>query len=262
MIYKIKKYPVLFFTILAYICSWIFWIGLIVTEPSGLSETVLMILGGTGPFFSAMIMTGLLRGKKGIIPWLKKIFRVRVRGRWYLLALVIPITIAFLTIGIIVLIGGFSIDISSVAPLWAYPIFFLYIFFLGGGQEEPGWRGFALPRLLKRYSPLVSSLIIGVIWAFWHVPLFFMEGSVQKDIPFVWYVLNTFGFTFIFTSLYLKAASVLPAMVLHSGLNAIGNYVPIEEGIAAAFPYLAMSSLIVALVMILSVIGFDEFVYG
>ena len=64
--------------------------------------------------------------------------------------------------------------LASVAPLPTLGLF-VYIFFLGGPLgEEPGWRGFALPRLQRRYGPLVGSLILGPIWAFWHLPIFWI----------------------------------------------------------------------------------------
>jgi len=257
----VEKYPVLHFTVLAYIISWFFWIGIIILEPSFLILNLLFILGGFGPFFSAVIMIRITKGKSEVIPWLKKIFKVRIGIRWYILSFLLPIIVALLSFVFMIYIGGYSLDFTVIAPLGAYPVLLIYIFFLGGGQEEPGWRGFALPKLLKKYSPFLASLIIGLIWAFWHTPLFFLEGAGQMDIPFFWYIINTFGLTLIFTVLYLNSWSVLPAMILHAGVNAVSVYIPFEEGISAVFPYLTISTWIIAVIMIVGLEDIRTFIF-
>lgn len=246
----LDKYQVVYFTLVAYLISWSFWSISNFLDVSELSFNVLFILGGFGPFLSAIIMIRIIKGKNEIKPWLKNIFKIRVGGKWYLLALLLPLLLLLLSIIIMRFIGRYELDFSMIAPLSAYPILFLYVFFIGGGQEEPGWRGFALPLLLKNYSPLLASLIIGIIWVFWHSPLFFIKDTVQQQIPFFWYLINTLALSIIFTFLYLKTNGVLPAMILHAGLNAGSAYIPFTQGINAFFPYLVIVSCIIALVMI------------
>jgi hypothetical protein len=108
-----------------------------------------------------------------------------------------------------------------------------------------------MTELLKKYSPLIASLFIGVIWSLWHTPLFLYADSIQQSIPFIWYFVNTIAFSIILTKIYILNFSVIPVIILHSGLNAIGNYVPFKEGIGAVFPYFTISSLIVALILII-----------
>ncbi len=74
-----------------------------------------------------------------------------------------------------------------------------------GGLEEPGWRGFALPRLLTRHTPFASSIVLGAAWALWHVPLFFAPAASQSGFPFVWYFVNALALSIVFTWLYLKS---------------------------------------------------------
>jgi membrane protease YdiL (CAAX protease family) len=113
------------------------------------------------------------------------------------------------------------------------------IFFVGGGQEELGWRGFALPRLLTMYSPVVASIILGLAWSFWHVPLFFSPHAIQNQIPFFWYVLNTIFFSGILTNIHQHNKNVILPMIAHAGLNAIGNYSP--ASLAQIYPYVTIS---------------------
>jgi membrane protease YdiL (CAAX protease family) len=133
----------------------------------------------------------------------------------------------------VLLVGGvFPQDWTQ--PRWyGYPIAFVYVLILGGGQEEPGWRGFALDRLLGRMNGLQASLLLGLVWAAWHIPLFFTRASAQTGLPFLWYVLHTVAVAIIFTWLYRSAArSILLAMLLHAGLNAVAAWLPVtaDEG--------------------------------
>jgi membrane protease YdiL (CAAX protease family) len=88
----------------------------------------------------------------------------------------------------------------------------------GGAWEEPGWRGYALPLLLRRHSALVASAVLGVMWAFWHIPLF-LTGLPWPDAALV------FALSFVFTALYLRTGgSVLIAFLLHASINGAGEF--------------------------------------
>jgi uncharacterized protein len=90
---------------------------------------------------------------------------------------------------------------------------------LGGAWEEPGWRGYALPLLLRRHSALVASAVLGVIWALWHLPLFLTGLVPWPDAALV------FALSFVFTAVYLRTAgSVLIAFLLHASINGAGAF--------------------------------------
>jgi len=106
-------------------------------------------------------------------------------------------------------------------------LFFLMNFIHGGLSEEPGWRGFALPRLQARFSPLVASLILGVLWAVWHAPARFggIEAKSLEDTIVEW-VLILFV-TFIFTWLFNRTqGSILATALLHPSMNTTGHFLP------------------------------------
>lgn len=108
--------------------------------------------------------------------------------------------------------------------LLTYPLFFLIyltpIMIFGGGLEEIGWRGFLLPKLLSRYSPLKSSLIIGVIWSLWHLPIWFIVGSPQQSINFIPFSLSCIASSFVLTFIYMEANSIWLCILFHALDNA------------------------------------------
>src|SRR5262249_31108137 len=110
--------------------------------------------------------------------------------------------------------------------------------------EEFGWRGFALPRLLERYSPLNASVRLGLIHAAWHIPLFFIPGMPQTQVSFLLFALGVVSIAIFDTALYLRTgASLLLAILAHLLANVCGglaadadvrNMFCAAEGIAAA----------------------------
>jgi membrane protease YdiL (CAAX protease family) len=131
-----------------------------------------------GPLVTAFLLTYLDEGVRGLKILLKRGVYYRFRKIWY-----IPIFFLFpaMTGGALllaVLSGETLPELSALSNPFIIAVIFVYIFFLGGPfQEEWGWRGYALNRLQARWNTLVSSLILGVLWGAWHLPLFFIEGT-------------------------------------------------------------------------------------
>lgn len=93
---------------------------------------------------------------------------------------------------------------------------------LTGGNEEPGWRGFALPGLLQRFHPIIAVFILGIIHSAWHLPL--MD---HYQTTFIIYAFNVIGLTFLLNWFYLRSRkSIIPVMLLHAGTNVIGDFFP------------------------------------
>jgi membrane protease YdiL (CAAX protease family) len=98
--------------------------------------------------------------------------------------------------------------------------------------EEVGWRGFLLPYLLQRYSPMTSSLIVGIIWAVWHLPNFLLPSYPHHGSPFSAFLLMTIAFSMLFTWFHLKTdGSLLIAIIFHAALNlfSLGGLEPSRE---------------------------------
>ena len=244
----IKDYPVASFFLLTIGLAWILWVPLLIFEGYLQLTTIVIVIGGFSPFISAILIKLISSGKEDLKLWLKTIFMIKVNKTAYLFAFVYPILYSAASYGLYLLFGGTPADFSQTPPLLLYPIGVIFVFFLGGGQEEPGWRGFALKELLNSYSPFLSSVLIGIIWGIWHLPLFFVEGSSQAGIPFEWYLPNTIGMAMIFTMIYMKSSkSVIPSMVLHGGLNTAIAWFPMTESVLPSYAYITIVGWIVVL---------------
>src|SRR5215218_971300 len=147
--------------------------------------------------------------------------RWRVGLRWYAVVLLLPVALILVAVYMNVLLGASA---PSAAELGQWPRLFLLFPLLlildGPLGEEPGWRGFALPRLQVGYSALFASLILGAIWAFWHLPKLMMDSSF-RPVPFVLFAIaGAILFTWVYNS---TNGSVLLTILFHGSVNAIGG---------------------------------------
>jgi len=229
----INDYPVVVFSALAIGFSWTVWIATfsITTPRSGLG-ILGIVLGAFGPGTAGAVVTRL-RGES-VRAWLAAIFDWRRPLRWYGLAIAVP---AVGAIGVAVVV--FSLvglpDSSSFRQLAPWFIFNLVLATLfTGGNEEFGWRGFALPHLQMRFSALTASVLLGGVWVLWHVPMF-VYGVYQLS-PLL-YAASVVSFAVILTWYYNASdGSVLGAVLLHGTINAAVNVPGRAVGGAAAVP--------------------------
>jgi membrane protease YdiL (CAAX protease family) len=115
---------------------------------------------------------------------------------------------------------GISMARPQTAALRELPDRFLFIFLFIGLGEEPGWRGFALPRLQKANTPFVASLILAPIWALWHLPLM---GSEFPTAVIPAFLMSLLGGTLIQTWLFNRTkGSVFGQMLFHATVNTVG----------------------------------------
>jgi uncharacterized protein len=127
----------------------------------------------------------------------------------------------------VIFLPGALASFQGLATLSPLPllVLFVYVFFLGGPLgEEPGWRGFALPRLQRRYGPLVGSLILGPIWAFWHLPLFWAPAwnLPPTILNIVMFVIAATAFTIVMTWVFNNTkGSLLIAVLVHTSFDMV-----------------------------------------
>ena len=214
------------FFVLAYLLSWAYW--LVVLGLMGRDTLGWFVPGAFGPPVAALLVTGLVDGRAGLRTFLRRWLLWRVGVRWYVLALVgLP--------GLGLVVGLVSQDWSdrfagtgpSVLVTYLATLSFLLV--LGGGQEEPGWRGFALPRMQERMGPLAASVVLGVLWGLWHVPVFVLvpgynsagDGVVSIAVSIlVFTAVGAVGQSLLLTWLFNNTrGSVLLAVLAHASLN-------------------------------------------
>jgi uncharacterized protein len=230
----LARHPLVSFFVMAYAFTWLAaFMPLVLSEdgagllsyrwPLGLYATI-AIASFVGPFLSAFIMTGITEGREGVGRLLRQLVLWRVGFRWYLFALIgLP---AIMVLSVIFLPGALA-SFQGLATLSPLPllVLFVYVFFLGGPMgEEPGWRGFALPRLQRRYGPLVGSLILGPIWAFWHLPLFWAPAwnLPPTILNIVMFVIAATAFTIVMTWVFNNTkGSLLIAVLVHTSFDMV-----------------------------------------
>jgi membrane protease YdiL (CAAX protease family) len=192
-------------------------------------STRLVIISLINGILPAFVTSSIFSTTPGIRDQLRTYIKPKGSFWYYLLALIlIP---AFWLLGNLL-----SRVLGTELPFFRYPVvdlklmgmvilFFLYNFIYGGLSEEPGWRGFALPRLQAKFSPLTSSLILGVIWAVWHAPAKFggIEATSLSDTIVEWVLIVLV--TIIFTWLYNRTkGSILVTALIHPAMNTTGNF--------------------------------------
>ena len=179
----VRRYPLTAFFVLACALSWWPWILYSV----GLLPNPIV---GFGPFLAALVVLAVTEGKSGVMGLLRRMVRWRVGLQWYAVALLLPIVVTLAAAALNVFLLGAQ-RTSSAADLGGWSSFLLlfllslFIPGLAGTWEEPGFRGYALPRLQFRYSALIASLILGVLWAFWHLPFVVTGEDIWIDATLV-----------------------------------------------------------------------------
>lgn len=218
------------FFVLTFLISWSIWI------PAGLyapQNSVLVLPGAWAPTLAALILTGFTEGKDGLRKLLKSLIKWRVKPRYYLFAIFSVLGIAVLAILINLLFGGSLPNLESIATRFGFPadqatlfllfspVVYITTIFVGGPiAEELGWRGYAQPKLQKRFGAGLTGLIIGFVWSLWHLPLFFYYPSATGNLPIEYYIPLVTLLGVLFAWLYNRTnGSVLLCILLHAGVN-------------------------------------------
>lgn len=218
--------------LLTFVFSWLMFLpGLLVyygvLSLSPQAVRWLAIAGLLGPILSGFIMTGVIEGWTGIGRLVRRIVRWRVGLQWYLFALIgVP---AVMVLATIIRPGALeSLDVSAQPITLAYLKAFVCMAIMGGPLfEEPGWTGFAQPRLQQMYGPLLGGLLLGGLWALWHLPGFLIPSEDVRDIPPRGTVLDFAVFALALVGLRLiiiwvvnnTRDSVLMAILVHASWN-------------------------------------------
>ena len=177
--------------------------------PFAKSSIPVSFLALFGPAAAAVIVAAA-SGRQELLALRRRVTDWRIPPRWYLCAVLLPLPISALRSGIEYALGARGpIQLQPISPLG------LVVLVLVAG-EEIGWRGFALPHLLRRFGPWSASTIIGAVWAVWHLPLFYLPGMPQFGGPFPPYVAYTIALSVILTFFAGRTrGSVVIATVFH-----------------------------------------------
>jgi membrane protease YdiL (CAAX protease family) len=232
------------FFLLTFAYSWILWIpsvleGIGIDLPFSVSgySTVVVIIGAFAPLMAALTLVARDDGWKGIKTFFGQALDFHIKPVYLILALVLPLVIHVLTHYLALAIG---LDVAktlfpnyiSVAPIvLAIPYFFLMLV-IGGGQEEFGWRGYAQEPLQEKIGVIPASLVIGVIWGTWHLPLWFMAGDLHSAYSFLAFVMMTTSISIMYAWLYNSSGKkLIVVMFFHAMNNTAAPLLPFLHGI-------------------------------
>lgn len=207
------------------------WLSGLLIVLAGFSFDVVLILSTPGPLLGAVLVTLRSSGMKGVRDLFRGAFQWRFHPVWYVLAMLVPLAVfaARYWIGIFV-VGAEApatwIDVTYFTAIVG-PVFLIW----NGIGEEMGWRAFALPRLQQHLGSLGGTVVLGVIWAFWHTPLFFIPGSKQYGQSMFEYAVWVVCLSIIITAIWNKSKqSVLVAIIVHETQNTIAFSMTSPDG--------------------------------
>jgi uncharacterized protein len=250
---------------LTFMISWGLWIPMVVL---GREVPALRISGNFGPLAAALLVAAGAQGRPGLYALWRRFARWRVGTRWYLFALLSTAVVVLTALGLdrvcagsagallgtpllpgsgpfrnggALLPGGAAALLGDGA---AFPggggpfpaagalarvfLVFGYALVFRAVGEETGWRGFALPRLQRRIGPLGASVLLGLIWGVWHLPLFLVPGSFHQTIPFALFILQDVALAVVMTWLSNHTGgSLVPAHLFHAASNTTVGLLPI-----------------------------------
>lgn len=248
-----RKYDVWVFLAMTFVLMWprsiwgaLYSQGLVPDEPSSFL-TVLYFIGS--PMIAALIVTAITRGAAGNKEWVGRMLRWRFDWKWYAIALLVYPVVTVIAYTISDLIRG--IEEWSIFEMWRAGFAniqtnaarigldpqntgeILVVLILTGILvalfEEGGWRAFAIPRMQERMSPLASGVVMGLIWALWHIPAFFTVGSDQYGMPFAWFFITILCVSILMVWMMNHAnGSALATILLHSSIILTGHVFPTQ----------------------------------
>ncbi|WES64124.1 CPBP family intramembrane metalloprotease [Microbacter sp. GSS18] len=221
---------VVWFFVLAFAISWLAWFPTVLDSTGVLDMPdpvgILGIVGPFGPFIAALVMVRRSRGPGAIWELLRRGWSFDFDKRWLVPTLLLAPGMAAVTIGVMAVTGqqiAWEYGLSAVAIV---PMA-LFILVMNAAPEEYGWRGYALEPMMNRLGALGASLVLGAAWGLWHLPLHFIAGTVQENIPIYQFVLQQMVLAVFYTWLFANTrGAVSVAILFHTVANVVGAAVP------------------------------------
>jgi uncharacterized protein len=220
------------YVIWAFICTWGLWgilISLIKLDVTTFGTPLAMIpfvFGGIMPAIIGISLKKKYGSKEKFRVFIQSIVNPKHHFGWYILIIVL----AFISCYLPMMFDGATMQKPLYVALISFPIMIV-----GGGIEEIGWRGSLQPALQKRFSAFSSTMIVSIIWAIWHLPLWFISGTNQSERDFISFIITTIAISFVLTTILNATKSIFMCIVFHALLNSFWSvYVP-NDRISPAF---------------------------
>ena len=218
---------ILFF-IIAFVVAWLLFItaGLI-SDNARLTDLsrLLIFIGAISPGLVAIALTAITKGSEGVKLLFNKISFKDTKVMWYVFALTFVATIK-LSAALVFFLLYDSWPQFGTTP-WYIMLFAVAVSMWTQAGEEIGWRGYALPLMSKKNGLAMSGILLGIIWATWHLPLFYIAAADTFNQSFPLYLLQVTGLSVVMAWLFWKVnGNLLPLMVFHAAINNTKDIVP------------------------------------
>jgi uncharacterized protein len=231
-----KKDGLFPFFVLTYVIMFLTWGMMAIFQIPGASASsgsnsggsgglLILLLGMFSTTISGIFMTWRVEGRAGLRRLWGNAKKANIGSKWYAALLLFPLLILGIRMAVYVLGGGLLTESALLKSPASLIGFTITIILTGPLAEEFGWRGFALERLLSRWSVLKANLVLGIIWAFWHLPLFFIPGTIQQIhgnqwVEFPIFALTVMGLNVFINWLFVKTDhSIFAAILVHFVFN-------------------------------------------
>ena len=179
----------------------------------------LFVLAVYAPSLLGVVLTAVFEGRSGLGRLLARLNPLRIAWWWYPLIIVAMLALSAVCGVVAWWLGGSGPGFAGWSAL-GLALTVMFVVEPGPIGEELGWRGFALPRLLESFSPRSAGFILGVIWAVWHLPAFFISGTPQEALALPVFLVGAVALSVLATWLYVNTAgSVLASILLHRMAN-------------------------------------------
>lgn len=221
-----SRWSLIAFFVLTFAVTWVLFITVAAAIPANTAAGyALVLLGAYAPGLVALALTARQTGLDGVRALLGRILIANVAAKWYVFAVSYVVVVKLSAALLHRLIAGawppFGTDSVYLIPL----AIALSTPFQAG--EELGWRGYALPRLADRYGLAAASVVLGAIWALWHVPQFFIVAADTYHQSFIVWALQVIAISIAMAWLYAKTGgSLLLVMLMHAAINNAKDIVP------------------------------------
>ena len=232
---------------LTYLASWMLWIAAAAILRGDAPQSLgfraiggfLYLLGVFAPAFVALALTARADGREGTLALLGQTVKWSVGARWYVFAVIYMVAVK-VGVAIVYRIATGAWPTFGQTPLYIMAAALVFSTPTQAG-EEIGWRGYALPRLSARLGLSSASVALGVIWASWHLPFFFLSGTDKSGQSFPVYLLSVTALSVAIAWLYWRTnGSLLLTMLMHAAVNNTKDIVP--SSVSAATNAFSLSS--------------------
>lgn len=230
--WKVHVMVLIGFFALTFLTAWVIWIPQVFT---GRPAQSLTLLAGFAPSAAGLLFIYLDEGRQGLHRVAIHLAGIWGHWKWYLLVVFGPAALLLTSLSLHIVLGGQLPRYSGSAHLlvmpdqwFLVPAAFLYALIFSALAQEIGWRGFALPRLMKEFGNIRATLLLGAASTVWQLPLFFIAGNFYPNLPAVWFILQAVITSFLYTWIYNRTnGSLLPVVLFNAAIYTALGLLPV-----------------------------------